>query len=151
MIEIVRDHARRMKRYSSGEMALRWAAAGMLAAERQFRRVKGFAKLPKLPVRWSRPPARWGWRHRPEAEVGLIAGAQHPGAAHQPILAPQPPRSRRGATRRAHTGGAEINPRCRWLRTPRRHAQDPVLDFLPRPLDGNICSRRKDIDAYDPG
>jgi hypothetical protein len=30
-IEIVRDHARRVKRYSSGEMALRWAAAGLLA------------------------------------------------------------------------------------------------------------------------
>jgi hypothetical protein len=32
MIEIVRDHAGRVKRWSSGEMALRWAAAGMLAA-----------------------------------------------------------------------------------------------------------------------
>jgi putative transposase len=48
MIEIVRDHARRVKRYSSGEMALRWAAAGMLAAATQFRRVKGFAELPQL-------------------------------------------------------------------------------------------------------
>ena len=33
MIEIMRDHSRRVKRWSSGEMALRWAAAGMLAAE----------------------------------------------------------------------------------------------------------------------
>jgi putative transposase len=48
MIEIVRDHARRVKRYSSGEMALRWAAAGMLAAEHQFRRVKGYQQLPQL-------------------------------------------------------------------------------------------------------
>jgi len=48
MIEIVRDHARRVKRWSSGEMALRWAAAGMLAAEEQFRRVKGYRELPKL-------------------------------------------------------------------------------------------------------
>lgn len=48
MIEIVRDHARRVKRYSSGEMALRWAAAGMLAAETQFRRVKGCKQLPQL-------------------------------------------------------------------------------------------------------
>jgi putative transposase len=48
MIEIVRDHATRVKRWESGEMALRWAAAGMLAAEAQFRRVKGFRELPLL-------------------------------------------------------------------------------------------------------
>jgi putative transposase len=48
MIEIVRDHAGRVKRWSSGEMALRWAAAGMLAAEAQFRRVKGYRELPAL-------------------------------------------------------------------------------------------------------
>jgi putative transposase len=48
MIEIVRDHATRVKRWGSGEMALRWAAAGMLAAEGQFRRVKGYRELPQL-------------------------------------------------------------------------------------------------------
>ncbi len=48
MIEIVRDHAGRVKRWSSGEMALRWAAAGMLTAEVQFRRVKGYQELPAL-------------------------------------------------------------------------------------------------------
>jgi putative transposase len=50
MIEIVRDHAGRVKRWSSGEMALRWAAAGMLAAQGQFRRVKGYQELPQLAV-----------------------------------------------------------------------------------------------------
>lgn len=50
MIEIVRDHARRVKRWESGEMALRWAAAGMVAAEAQFRRVKGYRELPALAV-----------------------------------------------------------------------------------------------------
>ena len=48
MIEILRDHATRVKRWESGEMALRWAAAGMLAAESQFRRVKGYRALPSL-------------------------------------------------------------------------------------------------------
>ena len=48
MIEIVRDHAGRVKRWSSGEMALRWAAAGMLAAQAQSRRVKGHQELPQL-------------------------------------------------------------------------------------------------------
>ncbi|CAN5881941.1 IS256-like element ISRba9 family transposase [soil metagenome] len=48
MIEIVRDHSRRVKRWAHGEMALRWTAAGMLAAESQFRRVKGYRELPQL-------------------------------------------------------------------------------------------------------
>jgi hypothetical protein len=48
MIQIVGDHAGRVKRWSSGEMALRWAAAGMLAAQGQFRRVKGYQELPQL-------------------------------------------------------------------------------------------------------
>ncbi len=48
MIEIVRDHSRRVKRWQHGEMALRWAAVGMLAAQEQFRRVKGYRQLPQL-------------------------------------------------------------------------------------------------------
>ncbi|HSI93859.1 MAG TPA: IS256 family transposase [Jiangellaceae bacterium] len=48
MIEIIRDHALRVKHWSSGDMALRWAAAGMVAAESQFRRVKGYRQLPEL-------------------------------------------------------------------------------------------------------
>jgi hypothetical protein len=49
----VRHHARRVKRWQHGEMALRWPAAGMLgmlAAEAQFRRVKGYRQLPALLV-----------------------------------------------------------------------------------------------------
>jgi putative transposase len=48
MIEIVRAHARNVKRWQPGDMRLRWAAAGMLAAASQFRRVKGYRQLPKL-------------------------------------------------------------------------------------------------------
>jgi putative transposase len=58
MIEIVRDHAGRVKRWSSGEMALRWAAAGMLAAQGQFRRVKGYQELPKLALALERATAQ---------------------------------------------------------------------------------------------
>jgi len=50
MIEIVRDHARNVKHWQRGEMRLRWAAAGMLAASTQFRRVKGYRQLPQLAV-----------------------------------------------------------------------------------------------------
>ncbi len=57
MIEIVRDHAGRVKRWSSGEMALRWAAAGMLAAQAQFRRVKGYQELPALAAALQRATA----------------------------------------------------------------------------------------------
>jgi len=48
MIECVRRSARNVKRWQSGDMALRWTAAGMLEAERQFRRVIGYADLAKL-------------------------------------------------------------------------------------------------------
>ena len=48
MIEIVRTHARNVKRWQPGDMRLRWAAAGMLAASHQFRRVKGYRQLPAL-------------------------------------------------------------------------------------------------------
>ncbi len=57
MIEIIRDHAGRVKHWSSGEMALRWTAAGMLAAETQFRRVKGFRQLPQLAAALQRATA----------------------------------------------------------------------------------------------
>ena len=50
MIECVRRTARNVKRWSSGEMCLRWTAAGMLEAERQFRRVIGYRDLAKLAV-----------------------------------------------------------------------------------------------------
>jgi transposase-like protein len=48
MLSICRERARNVKRWRGGEMALRWTAAGMLDAERSFRRVKGFRELPKL-------------------------------------------------------------------------------------------------------
>ena len=48
MIECVRRCARNVKRWQSGDMCLRWTAAGMLEAERQFRRIIGYADLAKL-------------------------------------------------------------------------------------------------------
>ena len=48
MLSICRERARNVKHWRGGEMALRWTAAGMLDAERSFRRVKGFRELPKL-------------------------------------------------------------------------------------------------------
>jgi transposase-like protein len=48
MIEICRDHAANVKRWRDGTMALRWCAAGMNEAARQFRRVNGYLHLPAL-------------------------------------------------------------------------------------------------------
>ena len=48
MIEICRDHAANVKRWQDGQMVLRWIAAGMGEARRQFRRVNGHLHLPKL-------------------------------------------------------------------------------------------------------
>jgi len=50
MIECVRRTSRNVKRWSSGEMALRWTTAGMLEAERQFRRIIGYRDLATLCV-----------------------------------------------------------------------------------------------------
>jgi transposase-like protein len=48
MIECVRRSSRNVKHWQSGDMALRWSAAGMLEAERQFRRIIGYRDLAKL-------------------------------------------------------------------------------------------------------
>ena len=48
MIEICRDHASNVKGWRDGQMALRWCAAGMVEATKQFRRVNGFLHLPAL-------------------------------------------------------------------------------------------------------
>ncbi|MDP9426839.1 MAG: IS256 family transposase [Actinomycetota bacterium] len=48
MIEICRDHSTNVKRWRDGQMALRWCAAGMGEAAKQFRRVNGFLHLPAL-------------------------------------------------------------------------------------------------------
>ena len=47
-IDIVRPHSRNVKRWLPGDMRLRWAAAGMIAAQSQYRRVKGYQQMPTL-------------------------------------------------------------------------------------------------------
>ncbi|MDO9495096.1 MAG: IS256 family transposase [Nocardioides sp.] len=48
MIGICREHAKNVKRWRDGQMALRWCAAGMVEASKQFRRVSGHLHLPAL-------------------------------------------------------------------------------------------------------
>jgi hypothetical protein len=44
----VREVARRVKCWQGGTMILRWIAAGVLEAERHFRKVAGYRALPRL-------------------------------------------------------------------------------------------------------
>jgi hypothetical protein len=80
MISICRDHAGNVKRWQDGTMALRWCAAGMVEAGKQFRRVNGYLHLAAFGRRWRlrsprlspvRARIRRRWR-RPD---------DHPGAA----------------------------------------------------------------------
>jgi putative transposase len=48
MISICRTHSANVKRWRDGQMALRWCAAGMVEAGKQFRRVNGHLHLPAL-------------------------------------------------------------------------------------------------------
>ena len=50
MISTVRVIHRNVKHWSSGEMCLRWTAAGMLEAETRFRKVPGYRGLANLAV-----------------------------------------------------------------------------------------------------
>jgi transposase-like protein len=50
MISIARDVTGNVKRWKNGKMALRWVAAGLLDAEKRFRKVKGYREMPMLRV-----------------------------------------------------------------------------------------------------
>ena len=62
MISIARDTTRNVKRWRDGRMIKRWCAAGMLNAERSFRRLKGYRQMPTFVAALARhleavPPA----------------------------------------------------------------------------------------------
>ena len=69
MISICRDHAANVKRWRDGQMALRWCAAGMVEAGKQFRRVNGHLHLPVLRTALQRHVA---------SETVSAAGHTHP-------------------------------------------------------------------------
>jgi putative transposase len=57
MISIARTTNRNVTRWRDGQMVLRWTAAGMLNAERSFRRIKGHKQMPQLvdALHWTSP------------------------------------------------------------------------------------------------
>lgn len=48
MISIARTTNRNVTHWRDGQMVLRWTAAGMLNAQRSFRRIKGYKQMPQL-------------------------------------------------------------------------------------------------------
>ena len=66
MIDTVRRTQRNVKRWRDGEMGLRWTAAGMLEAEKQFRKVIGYTQLPQLSIAIERHVARHVTDPQPE-------------------------------------------------------------------------------------
>jgi hypothetical protein len=77
MISIARATNRNVTRWRDGQMVLRWTAAGMLNAQRSFRRVKGYKQMPHFvaacadtPTR-SNPPRR-NCRHRRLTSRGIV-------------------------------------------------------------------------------
>ncbi len=72
MIECVRRSSRNVKRWQSGEMSLRWTAAGMLEAERQFRRIIGYDGLTKLALTVEREITQTTTTHVAEKAATLV-------------------------------------------------------------------------------
>jgi len=69
MIEIVRYTQRNVKRWQDGDMRKRWTAAGMLAAEQQFRRIIGYRDLAKLVIAIERHALLVAERNRDRQET----------------------------------------------------------------------------------
>ncbi len=58
MISVCREHAGNVKRWRDGQMAMRWCAAGMIEAGKQFRRVNGHLHLTALRLALEREIAK---------------------------------------------------------------------------------------------
>lgn len=90
MIEFVRRTSRNVKRWQSGDMCLRWTAAGMLEAEQQFRknhrRRAPREAHPRRRARRRRPPPR----HRLTDHIHHDRRAGRYARAHPLITGPPP-------------------------------------------------------------
>jgi transposase-like protein len=77
MISIARTTTANVKRWRDGEMRRRWCAAGMLEAEKSFRRVKGHTQMPALVAQLRAHAARVTKAEAdgvtPERDTGLAA------------------------------------------------------------------------------
>ena len=77
MISIARATNRNVTRWRDGQMVLRWTAAGMLNAERSFRRIKGHQQMPQLATalhRHAHPKTAQDWASPGIVEASLCCG-----------------------------------------------------------------------------
>jgi transposase-like protein len=65
MIECIRRSSGNVKRWQNGDMAMRWTAAGMLEAERNFRHIQGHGDLAELAIEIERIVAHNLTTHTP--------------------------------------------------------------------------------------
>jgi putative transposase len=76
MISIARTTTGNVKRWRDTKMRRRWCAAGMLEAEKSFRRVKGHAQMPALVAQLQAHAARVAAEEdtvTPPRDTGLAA------------------------------------------------------------------------------
>ena len=93
MIEIVRRTSRNVKRWQSGDMCLRWTAAGMLEAEQQFRKIIGYSDLAKLAI-------------AVERDLAAQRAPAHPTTTERPLRSPPSDHHTGTAARSSTTDGA---------------------------------------------
>ena len=72
----VRHVARNVKRWQGGEHVTRWTAAGLLEAEKKFRKVKGYGELEALHRRWNPTCSSDGCQEHRRQESLLHSQAQ---------------------------------------------------------------------------
>jgi hypothetical protein len=77
MISIARNVTGNVKRWKSGKMALRWTAAGLLVAERRFRRVERLSRDGHHPTRTPQAPRRTCMSICPNQRSALRVTARH--------------------------------------------------------------------------
>jgi hypothetical protein len=54
-LSVAVEVTRRVKRWRGGDMRLRWTAAGLLQAEKNFRRIRGYKAMPKRVTALDKP------------------------------------------------------------------------------------------------
>lgn len=102
MISIARTTHRNAKRWRDARMVLRWGAAGMLNAERSFRRIKGHKDMPVLVAALAR---HVGKAHDGAALIAQLATGPSP-SFHGGRASPIWPRSPCTCASRPSTGAA---------------------------------------------
>lgn len=105
MIEIVRYTQRNVKRWRDGDMRKRWTAAGMLAAEQQFRRIIGYRDLATLVIAVE--------RHTPTPRPRTTSGRRSP----SPLPSDQPPGDRHRSSTTIRTSSVARASGGWWRRT----------------------------------